>query len=153
MQDIIIIVIMAALGLFFLTDIVLAFYCFKLKKRLDLFSGEGKDNLEEFLVSQKVKIDRQGKKIEKILQDISMLNEISKKSLQKLGVVRFNAFKEVGGDQSFSVALLDSLDNGFVITGFYSREGNRVYVKPIEKGSSPYPLSGEEKEAIEKAIS
>jgi len=75
-----------------------------------------------------------------------------KKHVQKVGVVRFNPFKDIGGDQSFSIALLDEEDNGLVITSLYGREGNRVYAKPIEGGQSKYQLSDEEKEAISRAI-
>jgi len=57
----------------------------------------------------------------------------------------------VGGDQSFSLALLDKRNSGVVITSLYAREGNRVYGKPIKEGTSEYPLSEEEKKAIEEA--
>ncbi len=66
-------------------------------------------------------------------------------------MVRFNPFKEIGGDQSFSIALLDSNNDGIVITSLYGREGNRVFGKPIKNGKSRYLLSGEEKKAIEQA--
>jgi len=66
-------------------------------------------------------------------------------------VVRFNPFSGVGSDQSFSIALLDSNDNGVVITSLYTRNENRVYAKPLKAGRSEYLLSAEEKNAIEKA--
>jgi len=72
-------------------------------------------------------------------------------SVQKVGIIRFNPFSEVGGDQSFSIALLDGNDDGLVITSFYTREGNRVYGKPIKNGKSQYALSQEEIKAIEMA--
>ena len=72
-------------------------------------------------------------------------------SIQKVGMVRFNPFSEVGGNQSFSLALLDENDNGFVITSFYAREGSRIYGKPIKKGESQYALSQEEIKAIDLA--
>ena len=91
------------------------------------------------------------KNFEKISEEIENLKEESKFSVQKIGIVRFNPFSEVGGDQSFSIALLDGSNSGVVVTSLYSREGNRVYGKPIKEGSSEYSLSEEEKEAIEKA--
>lgn len=87
----------------------------------------------------------------KLSKDLENFKKESKFSVQKIGIVRFNPFKEIGGDQSFSVALLDGNDSGIVITSLYSREGNRVYGKPIEAGSSKYLLSEEEKQAIEIA--
>ncbi len=92
-------------------------------------------------------------KIEKLLKEIKAIKEESKFSIQKVGTVRFNPFSEVGGDQSFSIALLDGNNDGFIITSLYSREENKVYGKPVKGGNSDYSLSGEEKEAIKKAIS
>ena len=91
------------------------------------------------------------KNFEKLAEELENLKKESKFNIQKIGIVRFNPFKEVGGNQSFSVALLDGDDSGVVITSLYTREGNRVYGKPIKAGVSDYLLSAEEKEAIEKA--
>jgi hypothetical protein len=95
------------------------------------------------------------KKIEKnheeISRELTELKAKNKKNLQKLGIVRFNPFGEVGGDQSFSIALLDAENNGFVITSHYGREMNRLYAKPIKNGQSSYALSKEEQEAISRA--
>jgi len=89
---------------------------------------------------------------EKISQELAELKKDNKKNLQKVGMVRFNPFKEGGGDQSFSIALLDASNSGFVITSLYINAANRVYAKPVEKGNSSYTLSDEEKDAIGKAI-
>jgi len=89
--------------------------------------------------------------LEKLSEELGTLKKENKFSIQKIGLVRFNPFKEVGGNQSFSAALLDGNDSGIVITSLYTREGNRVYGKPIKNGQSEYLLSAEEKEAIEKA--
>ena len=72
---------------------------------------------------------------------------------QKIGFVRYNPFGNVGSDQSFSLVLLDENNSGFVITSLFSRDGNRVYAKNIEKGNSVLTLSGEEKQALTKAMS
>jgi len=93
------------------------------------------------------------KKVEKLSKELAETKKEAKFALQKIGVVRFNPFNQIGGDQSFSVALLDADKNGVVITGIFSREGNNVYAKPIEKGESKYSLTGEEREAIGKATS
>ena len=91
------------------------------------------------------------KDFEKISEELENLKKENKFSIQKVGLVRFNPFSEVGGNQSCSFALLDGNDSGFVITSLYTREGNRVYGKPIKNGQSEYLLSEEEKEAINKA--
>ena len=90
--------------------------------------------------------------LEKLSQELEKLKKESKFSIQKTGIVRFNPFSEIGGNQSFSIALLDGKNNGLVITSLYTREGNRIYAKPIKDGHSEYLLSKEEKEAIEKAM-
>jgi len=88
---------------------------------------------------------------EKVSKEIENLQKEGRFSIQKVGIIRFNPFSEVGGDQSFSLAILDADDNGIVITSLYTREENRVYGKPIKRGASEYSLSVEEKEAISKA--
>ncbi|MDD5606561.1 MAG: DUF4446 family protein [Candidatus Pacebacteria bacterium] len=91
--------------------------------------------------------------IEKLEQNINFLNsEIEKLKkenfVQKIGIIRYNPFSDIGGDQSFSISVLDKKDNGFVLTSIYAREGNRIYAKPIKNNNSEYVLSKEEKEAI-----
>ena len=115
----------------------------------DFFSKKKKrePNLKEILGYLK-KLDLE---IEEISQRLKKLEDKSSHFLQKLGVKRFSPFKEVGGNQSFSIALLDAENNGFVITNLYSRERNRSFAKPIKNGSSSYSLLAEEKEAIERA--
>lgn len=104
-------------------------------------------NLEEVLERFK----HLEKKVKNLSEEISILKNDGKLSIQKVGVIRFNPFSEVGSDQSFSVALLDSNDCGVVITSLYNREENRIYAKPINEGQSQYLLSDEEKQAIEQA--
>ena len=97
------------------------------------------------------KIEGLEKTIVDLLAKINSLEKISEKSVQKIGLIRYNPFSGVGSNQSFSVAILDQKDNGIVITSLYTREGNRVYAKPVVRGNSEYPLSKEEKEAINRA--
>ncbi|MBI3458671.1 DUF4446 family protein [Candidatus Azambacteria bacterium] len=67
-------------------------------------------------------------------------------------MIRFNPFKEVGSDQSFSLAILDAHNNGIVISSLFSRDNNRVYGKAVKNGTSKYELLEEEKEVIKKAM-
>lgn len=71
--------------------------------------------------------------------------------VQKIGLVRYNAFKDVGSDLSFAIALLDRNDNGVVLNGLYGSESSNIFAKPIKNGVSKYQLSEEEKEALEIA--
>lgn len=73
------------------------------------------------------------------------------RTIQRVGVVRFNAFPDVGGDQSFAIALLDNHGDGVVISSLQGRTENRVYAKPLKRWDSTYTLSDEEKQAIAMA--
>ncbi|MDF2884888.1 MAG: hypothetical protein K0R54_5458 [Clostridiaceae bacterium] len=88
-------------------------------------------------------------------RDIELkINEIERTLLQcvqKVGVVRFNAFDNVGSDLSFSIALLDNNDSGIVISGIYARDSSSTYAKPVSSGKSKYTLSAEEIQAIDIA--
>ena len=79
------------------------------------------------------------------------LDQGLQRSIQKVGVLRHNPFSDTGGDQSFCVALLDAFDDGLVLSSLFSRTETRVFVKPIVRGQSKYPLSEEELKAIELA--
>ena len=85
-------------------------------------------------------------------ESIEILKNNLTRCIQKIGMVRYNAFKDVGSDLSFTLALLDENDNGVVLNGIYSRETSNIYAKPIKSGKATYTLSDEETEAIQKAI-
>lgn len=72
-------------------------------------------------------------------------------AFQQLGIVRFNAFDDLGGELSFAAALLNEHSDGMLISSIYGREESRSYVKPVKKGKSSFALSAEEEEAIKKA--
>jgi len=68
--------------------------------------------------------------------------------LQRLAIVRFNPFRDTGGDQSFAIALADRQGNGVILSSLHARDMTRVYAKPLEKWQSAYTLTDEEKQAI-----
>jgi hypothetical protein len=68
--------------------------------------------------------------------------------LQRLAIVRFNPFRDTGGDQSFAIALADGQGNGVILSSLHARDMSRVYAKPLEKWQSTYTLTDEEKQAI-----
>ena len=87
----------------------------------------------------------------------SYCDKIQKEGLlhiQKIGLVRFNPFKDTGGDQSFILSLVDGNDTGVIISGLYARSGTRWYAKKVVKGKSvEHELSDEEKKALSQAKS
>ncbi|MFQ3611404.1 MAG: DUF4446 family protein, partial [Fimbriimonadales bacterium] len=71
--------------------------------------------------------------------------------LQRVGMVRYDAFPDIGGHQSFALAVMDEHGDGVVLSGIHSRQEMRVYAKPLQSHSSPIGLSEEEKQAIREA--
>jgi len=117
-----------------------------------LFKGKKGTDLEEVinsLANDLKKLDFSREETEKYLETVERR---LRKSIQGVGTVRFNPFEDAGSNQSFSIAFLDESGDGVVISSLYSREKFTVYAKPIKKSSSEYPLSEEEKEAIEGAL-
>ena len=145
------ILIFSGLGFLFLVILILSYQVFTLKKRLSRFLRNGDKDLEELLSSQVEKVEKQQEQLDNILERVKDLERISQITFQKIGLVRFNPFKETGSDQSFSVALLNAKNNGFVITSLYGRDENRVYAKPIKQGESDYSLTEEEQKALDQA--
>ncbi|MDO8560597.1 MAG: DUF4446 family protein [bacterium] len=80
------------------------------------------------------------------------LEKIAKISVQKVGFLRFNPFQDIGGDQSFSLALLDNKGDGVIISSLYTREGTRVYAKEVSSGKSKQALSEEEKKVLNETL-
>ena len=78
----------------------------------------------------------------------SVIDERTQRSLQHIGLVRFNPFDDTGSDQSFAIALLDDRSDGIVISSLHGRANTRVFAKPVANGGSPHNLSDEESEAI-----
>ena len=149
-------IIIAILGALVIILVALGAFLFwqnrLISRRLNaFFQGRKARDLEEILAQQIKRQMKSEKEIKELFKSSRDLWKIALKSVQKIGIVRFNPFKDTGGDQSFAIALLDNSDSGLVISSLYSREGTRIYSKPIEKGKSKYQLSDEEKMAIEKA--
>jgi hypothetical protein len=91
--------------------------------------------------------------IEGLKKELKILEEKGLLHIQKIGLIRFNPFNETGGDHSFSLAVLDANDTGFVLTGLHTRERTRLYTKSIKEGIGDHDLSKEELQAIKKAKS
>jgi len=122
------------------------------EERKELLKHAKKNKRPEFKKDEEPKdLKEVLKQFEELKKQVEKISQTSKASVQRIGIVRYNPFSNVGGDQSFSIALLDGNDNGVVITSLFSRDGNRVYGKSVKNGQSEYSLSGEEKKAIEKA--
>jgi hypothetical protein len=117
-----------------------------------LMTGRGGADLEATLIDFVSRMDRIEKMTQEAVQRMGQIEVKSPYLLQHLGVVRFNPFQDKGGDQSFVVAILDDHADGTVITSIASRVDTRIYAKPVVGGQSTYNLTGEEKDAIARAM-
>ena len=124
----------------------------KIRKKYKLFM-EGKDgaSLEEMISNHLDQIDGLVHANELNKQKIDKLSNQIKLAFQKVGLVKYDAFNEMGGKLSFSLALLNEKEDGFIINAMHSREGCYTYIKEIIAGNSVIMLSDEEKEALEMA--
>lgn len=113
--------------------------------------GNG-NNIDEMLRDYIKRVETVEAKNNEIINYCKGLDDNIKICIQKIGIVRYNAFKDTGSDLSFALALLDENNDGVVLNGIYARDSSNIYSKPIERGESKYILSSEEKEAINKAI-
>ena len=126
----------------------------KLKNKYNKFMkkiGNGK-NIEEDLENYMYRVERVERQNAEIISYCKNLDDEVAKCIQKVGIVRYSAFKDTGSDLSFAVAMLDENNDGIVFNGIYSREMSNIYAKPVKNGVSEYTLSEEEKEAIRRAI-
>lgn len=115
--------------------------------------GIHKKDLKTLLESINSKLDVQREEIDTIHKEFASHQDKTKKHLQKYSLVRFNPFGDTGGDQSFTMSLLNAEGEGFVVTSLHSRDVTRVYAKEVrQKNGKTTTLSKEETEAISIAM-
>lgn len=109
-------------------------------------------NLETMIRNYIESVEDVKKEEQKIKMRCTEIEKNVEKCIQKVGVIRYNAFNNTGSDLCFALALLDFEDNGVIINGIYSRDNTTTtYAKPIENGISKYTLTKEEQEALDVA--
>jgi hypothetical protein len=136
--------------------LLLVFWSFARHNRLarrvrQILRGVNGANLEQALRERAEQIERLAADADSALRQARENADALSRALDKVGVVRYDAFADVGGAQSFSLALLDAHDCGVVLSGIHSRADVRVYAKPVECGESPVALTNEERRAIREA--
>lgn len=125
----------------------------KLKKRYAAFmKGENGKSLEEAFAKKFENIDIINDNLKEIFVRLEMIDKNLLGTYQKIGIVKYDAFKEVGGTLSFAMALLTKENDGFLLNSMHSnRDGCFIYVKEVKKGEVFITLSDEEAEALEQA--
>ncbi|MBN1249605.1 MAG: DUF4446 family protein [Anaerolineae bacterium] len=94
------------------------------------------------------RLDAHDARINRTESEVRAIQDLLPRVIRGVGIVRYNAFEGIGGDQSFSVALVDGRGHGAVISGLHTGEGVRVYAKPLENWKSSYSLSADEQKAM-----
>jgi hypothetical protein len=124
----------------------------RLRKYRQLLKGSNGKDLENVILNYSETTQIIASKLNQFEQTFNQNLTLEAKHVQRVGLVRFKAFQNSGGDQSFALALLNAHGDGIVMSSIFGREEARVYCKPVSQGTSTYPISEEEKEAIEKAM-
>ncbi len=122
------------------------------KRYRKLMTGMDGSNIERLLMGHIDEVRETVQKMEVLETEYKRVDAMSQKAVQKVGVVRFSPFEEIGSDLSYAIALLDCHHDGVVLSSIFGRDESRCYAKPIKNGESSYVLTEEEKQAIEEAI-
>lgn len=125
----------------------------KLYRRYDFFMrGKDAETLEGIIMEQMEDITQLKAEDRANKDSLRNTNKNYRSAFQKFGLVKYNAFKGMGGNLSFAMALLVYTNSGFVLNSVHSREGCYVYIKEVERGETEVLLGSEEKDALERAL-
>lgn len=149
--------IVIAMALIMIILLVVVIVCIskvnKVYRRYDYFMrGKDAETLEDIILEQMEEIKRLKSEDKATKESIRSINRNLRASYQKFGMVRYNAFKGMGGNLSFVIAMLDYTNSGFVLNSVHSREGCFLYLKRVDMGQTDMLLGSEEKEALEQAL-
>ena len=150
-------IVILTLGIITILLLIMTIICVvqtnRLYRKYDRFMrGKDAESLEDIIVNEIQEIEEL-KAQDRINKDMLKTLTISvKSSFQKFGMVKYNAFKGMGGNLSFAIAILDMNNTGFILNSVHSREGCYLYIKMIERGETDILLGSEEKEALEQAL-
>lgn len=124
-----------------------------MRKKYKIFmNGENGKNMEKAILEKFAAIDFLEENVDQIYKQIKAISGQLTTDYQKIGLVKYDAFKEMGGKLSFTLALLDENNNGFLMNSVHSSDGCYSYTKRVKNGDSEIALSNEEKVAIERAM-
>lgn len=140
-----------------ITSIIFAVISYKkydnLNKRFEIFmTGRDAESLEGFFIDMQSNLDLLVEDNNKNKENIRKLNRITRRSFQKIGLYKYDAFEEKTGKRSFALALLDFTNTGIVVTCQNMGDGTMIFIKEIEVGSTSTKLGPEEEKAVEIAM-
>lgn len=117
-----------------------------------LMPGVDKPDLQKKLIHLLENIDDINEREEFLAKNFKKMSVENLKNIQKVSISRYNPYQEVGGDQSFTLALLNGANTGLVLTSLHTRSGTRIYAKSVLKGRSEVELAKEEAETLDEAM-
>ncbi|HBL36756.1 MAG TPA: hypothetical protein DDZ55_08100 [Firmicutes bacterium] len=139
--------------LFLVMLLIVGFRLKKLLKRYRLLlTGKQVSNLEGILLDLGERMKSVEERLDGMKTNISQMEQDATECLQRWALQRYKAFTNVGGDQSFTLVLLDRKGDGIMLSSIYGRDESRVYAKSISSGKANYPLSDDEQEVLAAAI-
>ena len=149
---ILIVMLLLIIALFFLyTNVTMKYNRLK-SSYMTFMRGKDGKTLEDSMKERFAEVDAVLKVTKQNRQDIRDISKKLANNYQKLGIIKYDAFNEMGGKLSFAIAMLNEDNNGWIMNAMHSREGCYTYVKEIVNGESFVELSEEEAEALDKAI-
>ena len=124
-----------------------------MKKRYKkMMTGVDGANIERMMIGCIDSIKAINNENEKLWAETKEIKDLLQRAVTRMAIVRFRAFEDMGGDLSYAVAMLDSNNNGVIMSSIFAREDSRSYAKPIVNGQSTYALTKEEEEALQQAL-
>lgn len=148
-----VIVLMVLLALSLTWCIILTIQISRMNSKYKKFMrGTTPNNIEQLVLNQMDRVENAVNRVDMLNGEFINLKNQVDKCLQKHNIVRYNAFSDAGSDLSYSIAMMDNFNNGFIITGIYGRNESVTYAKPIENGESKYPLSNEEELVLKRSL-
>lgn len=109
--------------------------------------------VDRLLADERRRVEALSSQLDDLTADLRRVEEDGRRSLTRVGVVRYNPFEDTGGNQSFALAVLDGHSDGVVLSSLHSRQQTRIYLKTVRAGASEAALSTEEQEAVRRAAS
>ncbi|HZK57736.1 MAG TPA: DUF4446 family protein, partial [Clostridia bacterium] len=120
-------------------------------KYRQLVRGTDGKRIENILFEHINRVEAVHGRLDEMENQLNVFNNRLSFCIQKIGIIRYNAFDDTGSDLSYSIALLDENNDGIIISGIYGRTETVSYAKPVKDGVSNYSLSVEELQALERA--
>jgi hypothetical protein len=124
----------------------------RIREAQKVLLGTGRDDLVDFAVSLQGRIDDLHRAVDEIAAGLARVDRRIDSTIAKTSIVRYDAVKDAGGQQSASVAFLDASRSGLVLSAIQGRDYARIYLKELDRGRAPVALSPEEQEAVKRAM-